>query len=65
MRRLCSGKTLAFQAKDAGSIPARRSNYTHKRSAVRAARDAIQTRRFYNLGPSVQEAAQKNTCQRV
>ena len=28
MRRLCSGKTLAFQAKDAGSIPARRSNYT-------------------------------------
>ena len=25
MRRLCSGKTLAFQAKDAGSIPARRS----------------------------------------
>ena len=21
MRRLCSGKTLAFQAKDAGSIP--------------------------------------------
>ena len=30
MRRLCSGKTLAFQAKDAGSIPARRSNYTHK-----------------------------------
>jgi hypothetical protein len=28
---LCSGKTLAFQAKDAGSIPARRSNYTHKR----------------------------------
>ena len=32
MRRLCSGKTLAFQAKDAGSIPARRSNYTHKRS---------------------------------
>ena len=31
MRRLCSGKTLAFQAKDAGSIPARRSNYTQKR----------------------------------
>ena len=28
VRRLCSGKTLAFQAKDAGSIPARRSNYT-------------------------------------
>ena len=27
LRRLCSGKTLAFQAKDAGSIPARRSNY--------------------------------------
>ena len=26
-RRLCSGKTLAFQAKDAGSIPARRSNF--------------------------------------
>ena len=26
MRRLCSGKTLAFQAKDAGSIPAARSN---------------------------------------
>ena len=26
MRRLCSGKTLAFQAKDAGSIPARRSS---------------------------------------
>jgi hypothetical protein len=25
VRRLCSGKTLAFQAKDAGSIPARRS----------------------------------------
>ena len=35
MRRLCSGKTLAFQAKDAGSIPARRSNYTHKRSQGR------------------------------
>ena len=28
MRRLCSGKTLAFQAKDAGSIPARRSNFS-------------------------------------
>ena len=27
-RRLCSGKTLAFQAKDAGSIPARRSNFS-------------------------------------
>ena len=35
MRRLCSGKTLAFQAKDAGSIPARRSNYTNKRSEDR------------------------------
>ena len=29
MRRLCSGKTLAFQAKDAGSIPARRSNFLY------------------------------------
>ena len=41
MRRLCSGKTLAFQAKDAGSIPARRSNYTHKRSKVHAAQNEI------------------------
>ena len=30
-RRLCSGKTLAFQAKDAGSIPARRSNFLDQR----------------------------------
>ena len=29
MRRLCSGKTLAFQAKDAGSIPAARSNNSY------------------------------------
>ena len=35
MRRLCSGKTLAFQAKDAGSIPARRSNYIYKRAEDR------------------------------
>ena len=41
MRRLCSGKTLAFQAKDAGSIPARRSNYTHKRSKGRNASDCF------------------------
>ena len=27
-RALCNGKTLAFQAKDAGSIPAARSNNT-------------------------------------
>ena len=26
LRALCNGKTLAFQAKDAGSIPAARSN---------------------------------------
>ena len=41
MRRLCSGKTLAFQAKDAGSIPARRSNYTHKRSVDRDTSDCF------------------------
>ena len=35
MRRLCSGKTLAFQAKDAGSIPARRSNYTAETQGTR------------------------------
>ena len=29
MRALCSGKTLAFQAKDAGSIPAARSKSLH------------------------------------
>jgi hypothetical protein len=28
MRALCSGKTLAFQANDAGSIPAARSTTT-------------------------------------
>ena len=39
MRRLCSGKTLAFQAKDAGSIPARRSNYTHEKSEDRYTSD--------------------------
>ena len=43
MRRLCSGKTLAFQAKDAGSIPARRSNYTLKRSVDRDTSDCFQT----------------------
>ena len=41
MRALCSGKTLAFQAKDAGSIPARRSNYTHKRSEDRDTSDCF------------------------
>ena len=34
MRRLCSGKTLAFQAKDAGSIPARRSNFQDYGSTI-------------------------------
>ena len=29
MRAFCSGKTLAFQAKDAGSIPAARSNNSY------------------------------------
>ena len=29
MRALCSGKTLAFQDKDAGSIPAARSNNSY------------------------------------
>ena len=43
MRRLCSGKTLAFQAKDAGSIPARRSNYTDKWSEDLDTSDRFQT----------------------
>ena len=43
MRRLCSGKTLAFQAKDAGSIPARRSNYTQKRSVDNDTSDCFWT----------------------
>ena len=41
VRRLCSGKTLAFQAKDAGSIPARRSNYTNKKSEDRYTSDCF------------------------
>ena len=33
-RALCSGKTLAFQANDAGSIPAARSKILFLRKAV-------------------------------
>jgi hypothetical protein len=43
VRRLCSGKTLAFQAKDAGSIPARRSNIPVSRSVDRGTSDCFQT----------------------
>ena len=42
-RRLCSGKTPAFQAGDAGSIPARRSNIPVSRSVDRRASDCFQT----------------------
>jgi hypothetical protein len=34
MRALCNGKTLAFQAKDAGSIPAARSTHTRARKLM-------------------------------
>ena len=30
VRALCNGKTLAFQARDAGSIPAARSSFLFK-----------------------------------
>jgi hypothetical protein len=35
LRALCNGKTLAFQAKDAGSIPAARSNHSKRRYGQR------------------------------
>ena len=41
VRRLCSGKTLAFQAKDAGSIPARRSNFLDQRSPGQGSSDCF------------------------
>ena len=50
MRRLCSGKTLAFQAKDAGSIPARRSNYTLKGSSDRDASTVSKRLTFWSSG---------------